>query len=94
MRAQLLVAMLLSTLNAAQAEQARPFQASIDVLTAPQRDKMNGLSWHARCPVPLDDLVSLHLDFLGFDGAVHDGVLVMHRKLAKETIEIDRKSVV
>jgi hypothetical protein len=49
---------------------------------------MNGQSWREICPVPLDDLVSIHLKHVGFDNAVHDGVLVVHRKLAKETVEI------
>ena len=38
--------------------------------------------------MPLDDLVSIHLNYVGFDDAVHDGVLVVHRRLAKETVEI------
>ena len=87
-RAPLLVAICLSALSAAQAEERRTFQASIDVLTAPQKEKMNGRSWHEGCPVPLDDLISIRLSYVGFDDAVHDGVLVMHRKLAKETVEI------
>jgi D-alanyl-D-alanine carboxypeptidase len=87
-RALLLVAICLSALSAARAEEARTFQASVDVLTALQRDEMNGRSWHDVCPVPLDDLVSIHLKHVGFDGAVHDGVLVVHRRLAKETVEI------
>jgi hypothetical protein len=49
---------------------------------------MNGQSWREICPVPLDDLVSIHPNHVGFDYAVHDGVLVVHRKLAKETVEI------
>jgi hypothetical protein len=90
-RAGLLVAICLSTPSAAQADEARTFQASVDVLTTPQRDKMNGRSWHEGCPVPLDDLVSIRLSYVGFDDAVHQGVLVMHRKLAKETVEIFRE---
>ena len=88
MRAVLLVAICLSTQSAAQAEPARTFQASIEALTAPQRDKMKGQSWSEVCPVPLDDLVSIHLNYVGFDDAMHDGVLVVHRKVAKETVEI------
>ncbi len=88
MRAPLLLAIGLSALSAAQAEGARNFQASIDALTPVQRDKMNGRSWHEGCPVALDDLVSFHLSYVGFDDAAHDGVLVVHRRLAKETIEI------
>ena len=88
MRAPRLVAIGLSALSAAHAEQARTFQASVDVLTPAQRDKMKGRSWHEGRPVPLDDLVSIHLNYVGFDDAVQDGVLVVHRRLAKETVEI------
>ena len=88
MRAPLLLGICLSALGAAQADEARTFQASIEVLTPDQREKMSGRSWHEGCPVPLDDLVSIRIDYVGFDDAVHDGVLVVHRKLAKETVEI------
>jgi hypothetical protein len=49
---------------------------------------MIGQSWHEGCPVPLDDLVSIRLDYIGFDGAAHDGVVVAHRRLANEIVEI------
>lgn len=91
MRARLVVAICLSTLSAAQADEARTFKASVEPLTPAQRDKMNGRSWHEGCPVPLDDLSSIHLNYVGFDGAVHDGVLVIHRKLASETVELFRE---
>jgi len=87
-RAPRLVAIGLSALSAAHAEQARTFRASVDVLTPAQRDKMKGRSWHEGRPVPLDDLVSIHLNYVGFDDAVQDGVLVVHHRLAKETVEI------
>jgi D-alanyl-D-alanine carboxypeptidase-like protein len=87
-RALLLLATGLSELTAAQANEVGTFKASIDALTPVQRDKMLGRSWHEGCPVPLDDLVSIHLNYVGFDDAVHDGVLVIHRKLANEAVEM------
>jgi len=87
-RALLLLTTGVFALTAAQADEVKTFKASVDVLTPAQRDKMLGRSWHEGCPVPLDDLVSIHLNYVGFDGAVHDGVLVIHRKLAKEAVEI------
>jgi hypothetical protein len=86
-RALLLLTISLSALTAARAE-TPTFKASVEALTPDQREKMNGRSWHDGCPVPLDDLVSIHLNYVGFDDAVHDGVLVVHRRLAKETVEI------
>jgi hypothetical protein len=86
-RALLLLTISLSALTAARAE-TPTFKASVEALTPDQREKMNGRSRHDGCPVPLDDLVSIHLNYVGFDDAVHDGVLVVHRRLAKETVEI------
>lgn len=88
MRAPLLLGICLSALGAAQAGQSGTFEASIGVLTADQRERMIGRSWHEGCPVPLDDLVSIRLDYIGFDGAAHDGVLVAHRRLANEIVGI------
>lgn len=39
---------------------------------------MVGVTWHAGCPVALEDLREVHLSFHGFDGAVHQGVLVVN----------------
>jgi hypothetical protein len=86
-RAPLLEAICLSALSAAQAEQPRTSPASFDALTPVQRDKMTGRSRHEGCPVPLDDLVSIRLNYIGFDDAVHGGVLVVHRRLAEEIVE-------
>lgn len=90
-RALLFLSAFLAGLIAAQAEQASAFKASIDALTSAQKEKMNGRSWHEGCPTPLDDLVSIHLNYVGFDDTVQDGVLVVHHRLAKEIIEIFRE---
>ena len=87
-RAPLLLTVCLSTLTVAQAGPPRTFEASIDNLTAAQREKMNGRSWHDGCPVPLDDLVSIRLEYVDFDDVAHAGALVMHRRVANEIVEI------
>jgi hypothetical protein len=79
-----LVAICLALPAAAEADPSVAFTARIEVLTDAQRAKMRGLSWHEGCPVPLDDLVSIHLKHFGYDNAVHDGLLVVHRRVAKE----------
>ena len=88
MRALLVLPVFLMALTPVRAEGPQAFKASIDALTADQRAKMNGRSWHDACPVPLDDLVSLHMNYVGFDGAVHEGALVIHRRLANDVIAI------
>jgi hypothetical protein len=87
LREFLLVAITLSVAFEAKADQSVGFTASIEALTDAQKAKMNGLSWHEGCPVPLDDLVSIHLKHFGYDGAIHDGMLVVHRRVAKEIAE-------
>jgi len=40
------------------------------------RARMTGVSWRPGCPVGLDDLRLLTVDYWGFDGVVHQGQLV------------------
>jgi hypothetical protein len=75
----------------AQTAPTRTFQASIEAIPAAQKAKMNGTSWHAGCPVAPDDLASVRLTYIGFDHDVHDGVLVVHRRVAQEIVEIFRE---
>jgi len=53
--------------------------------------RMHGLSWHPDCPVPITALRLLHIPHLGFDGAEHEGQLVIHEKLAAEVLDIFRE---
>jgi len=45
-------------------------------------------SWKDECPVPYTDLVHLTLAHWGYDGQVHEGYLVVHKKLASEIVAI------
>ena len=49
---------------------------------------MTGVSWHAGCPVALDDLRLLTVPYVGFDGAEHEGLLVVHRTVATAVLNI------
>ena len=51
---------------------------------------MRQFSWHDGCPTPLADLVLLRLNHYGYDGAIHDGELVVHADLADEVLAIFR----
>jgi hypothetical protein len=53
--------------------------------------RMPGLSWHPGCPVPIESLRLLRVKYLGFDGAEHEGQIVVHAKLADEVLEIFRE---
>jgi hypothetical protein len=41
-------------------------------------------NWHPGCPVPLDQLRVLTVDYHGFDGEVHSGPLVLNRTVVDD----------
>ena len=91
MIARWLVTSLACLLPFAAAFGASPTQtlrASTEQLTAAQQERMRGRSWHDGCPVPMSDLVRIRLTYLGYDGASHDGTLIVHRRVAKEVTAI------
>jgi hypothetical protein len=55
-----------------------PFHASIAPVTAAQLGK----SWHAGCPVGPTELRNVTVSYVGFDGRMHRGTLVVHRDVA------------
>lgn len=65
-----------------------PFLGSVSRLDRATRQLMRGSSWHAGCPVPLDDLRLIRITFLGFDGERHRGRLVAHRRWAVELLGV------
>lgn len=50
--------------------------------------RMRRHSWHEGCPTPIADLAYLRLSHVGFDGAVHEGELVVHKAVADEVVAI------
>lgn len=54
------------------------FHASVSVLTTAMRNRMTGVSWRAGCPVGLDQLRLLTVDYWGVDHAVHQGRLIVN----------------
>jgi hypothetical protein len=49
-------------------------------------------SWRPGCPVVLDDLRLLRLSHRGFDGAVHEGELVVHAEVADAVVGVFRSA--
>jgi hypothetical protein len=47
-----------------------------------------GASWRPGCPVSPDDLRRVELDYLGFDGGVHRGAMVVHRDVVEDVVAI------
>ena len=50
--------------------------------------RMRQHSWRPGCPTPIADLAYLRLSHYGYDGAVHEGELVVHKELANEVLAI------
>jgi hypothetical protein len=50
--------------------------------------RMRQHSWQQDCPTPIADLALLRLSHYGYDGAVHEGELVVHKELAREILTI------
>lgn len=61
-----------------------PYVAVIKPVTAERL----GNSWHEGCPVGPDQLRLVNLSFLGFDGAVHRGELVVNADRALEVARV------
>ncbi|MFC7496609.1 MULTISPECIES: M15 family metallopeptidase [unclassified Nocardioides] len=63
------------------------FQATIRTVDEETRAAMIGVSWKPGCPVPIDDLRIIEMNFVGFDGAVHSGgQLMVHRLVAQDVV--------
>jgi D-alanyl-D-alanine carboxypeptidase len=67
------------------------FHAAAHAISPAARQAMTGVSWKPGCPVDPADLTSLELSYWGFDGAPHVGTMVVHRRLADETVAIFRE---
>ncbi len=52
------------------------------------RIAMNGVSWNAKCPVPMDKLRRVKVGYMGFDGQSMQGELVVHQSVSDEIVTI------
>ena len=76
-------------LVAGDARSAAPtFQGTSGPVPQATAERMTEQSWRKGCPVPIADLAYLRLSHYGYDGAVHQGVLVVHKQLAAEVLEV------
>ena len=50
--------------------------------------RMRQHSWRPGCPTPIADLAYVRLSHYGYDGAVHEGELVVHKELASDVLAI------
>jgi D-alanyl-D-alanine carboxypeptidase len=68
-----------------------PFHSTIGSLTGPVRWELRHGAWHRGCPVPLSDLRVLSVSYVGFDGNVHTGQLVVNRAAAAPLARVFRR---
>ena len=59
------------------------FTAEISPIPTQLREQMNDVSYHAGCPVGLDDLSQIEMTHWGFDGEIHTGQLIVASTLAE-----------
>jgi D-alanyl-D-alanine carboxypeptidase len=67
------------------------FHARVQPISATARAQMNGVSWHAGCPVSLFDLRLITVTYRGFDGRAHTGHLVANRDAAGPLVAVFRR---
>jgi hypothetical protein len=60
-------------------------------LTESLRSKILRTTWHAGCPVGIEDLELLSLSYWDFNGASRDGLLLVNRTVADEVMDVFRK---
>jgi D-alanyl-D-alanine carboxypeptidase len=65
------------------------FRAEVQAISLQLRAEMSGASWHedSRCP-SWDHLVLIRMTHWGFDGAVHDGELVIAASVADDVVSV------
>jgi hypothetical protein len=61
---------------------------NISPLSVATQQAMIGKAWNSGCPVPLSDLASVAVKYVGFDGVTRDGVIVIHKRFANDVAAI------
>ena len=64
-----------------------PYAVSIRPLGAARKSRLNQARV-AGCPVPVRELRSLRLSYVGFDGREHRGELIVHRRYARDVASV------
>jgi hypothetical protein len=82
---------LATTLSAFALGGSAQFDGSSEPIRGHVRERVVGSSWRRGCPVGLDKLRLLRLDYVGFDGEVHRGRLVVHARHDDEIRSVFRR---
>ena len=67
------------------------FHGHTEPIRGQVKERIEGSSWHRGCPVGLDKLRLVEVSHWGFDGDVHHGRLVVHRREAGEIVRVMKR---
>lgn len=67
------------------------FHATVSPLPTGLAAQMRGTTWQPGCPAPLRELRLLTLRYLGFDGQVHQGPMVVDQAVASQVVSVFRR---
>jgi hypothetical protein len=66
-------------------------QFKIEPIAAPLLEKIRVTTWHEGCPVSPDELRQLTLPYWNFDRKLTSGVLIVHKDVAEEVVQVFRQ---
>jgi len=72
----------------ANAAQHSSFQSTIHPIPQHIQTKMKQNTWRQGCPLALNQLAYVELDYWGFDDKTHTGALIVNKDLADEVVAI------
>ena len=85
------LALLAATLSSIAFGGTPGFEASSEPIHGQVRERIEGSSWRPGCPVGLGKLRLVRATHRGFDGDVHRGRLVVHRRYDEEIIAVMKR---
>jgi hypothetical protein len=80
---------LLAVTAVAHAQKPEAFRSSVQRIGPDLRAHM--VSWRSGCPVPLSQLRLVTLAYVGFDGAVHTGKLIVNADATRAIVAVFRR---
>jgi hypothetical protein len=76
---------------ASAAAKLRPFRGDVTRLSAKDRKRMTGKSWHEGCPVGLGDLRAVSVSYVDFHRRAQQGKLIIRDKHADAIVAVFRR---
>ena len=64
------------------------FAGRVTEIPAAVEREMSGTTWEPGCPVGLEDLRLLRFNYLGLDGEIHRGPMVVHASVARDVLGV------